>query len=83
MWPPLDTQVEGGDRLRILTPGGGGYGPPQALPDGEGSGEGEEAAALAAAVSSRARRRTGGEEFSAPVRDGGSMQQYTRTQETV
>ncbi|PRW57398.1 5-oxoprolinase [Chlorella sorokiniana] len=74
-------QVEGGDRLRILTPGGGGYGPPQAPADGDGDAE---VAALAAAVSGRAkRRRTGGDEFSAPVRDGGSVQQYTRMQETV
>lgn len=76
--------MEGGDRLRILTPGGGGYGPPQATADGEASGDGE-AAALAVAVSSRARRGGAGgeEEFSAPVRDGGSVQQYTRMQETV
>ena len=48
--------------------------------------EGEAGAALAQAVSSKVeakRRRTGGGEFSAPVRDGGSVAAYVRNQETV
>ena len=71
--------VEGGDRLRILTPGGGGYGPP---PEGEAGAtdDGDEAAATAAASG---KRRRGGSPFTVPVRDGGSVQQYVRNQETV
>lgn len=80
-------RVQGGDRIRILTPGGGGYGPPDGA---EGLGQDGGGAAgvqqLAAAVDSQVtakRLRTGSEEFSAPVRDGGSVQQYARNQETV
>ena len=82
-------EVEGGDRIQILTPGGGGYGPPEAAADGgeeQQHMEGEAGAALAQAVSSKVeakRRRTGGGEFSAPVRDGGSVAAYVRNQETV
>lgn len=91
-------QVQGGDRLRILTPGGGGYGPLSAAAEGDAAaGEvrgtaaagTEEAAAAAdeAALVDRKlaskRQRAGSGEFSAPVRDGGSVQQYTRAQETV
>ena len=99
-------RVDGGDRLRILTPGGGGYGPPDlaaaaggdggygppdlaAAAGGDGGGGAEEAAAAVgdAAAAERAaaakRRRTGSGEFSAPLRDGGSVHEYARAQETV
>lgn len=80
-------QVEGGDRLRILTPGGGGYGP-CASSGSSGAPASAEAAASAAAVERKLAARLGrggggGAEFSAPVRDGGSVQQYVRNQETV
>lgn len=76
-------QVEGGDHIQILTPGGGGYGPPPGAEEGDAGGDGE-AVALAAVVSGMARRRRAASgEFSAPLRDGGSVQQYTRAQETV
>ena len=63
-------QVEGGDRLRILTPGGGGYGAP---PGEQQRGVGEAAAPLPRATA----------EFSAPVRDSGSVHQWTRDAESV
>jgi hypothetical protein len=71
--------VEGGDCIRILTPGGGGFGPP---PGGEAAPEGD-SGKLAAAAGQAERRRASGAEFSAPVRDGGSVQRYSRDQETV
>ena len=87
-------EMQGGDRIRILTPGGGGYGPPDGDGDvntaptssdgggGAGSvgGDGRHRqrveVALAAAVAGR-----GGETFSAPLRDGGSVAEYRRGQE--
>lgn len=82
-------RVEGGDRLRILTPGGGGYGPPDAAAaDGGGSvaataaADGGDAAAAERAAAVR-RQRAGSAEPSAPLRDGGSVQEYARAQETV
>ncbi|GLC33195.1 hypothetical protein PLESTB_000360500 [Pleodorina starrii] len=65
-------QLEAGDRLRILTPGGGGYGPPGA----------DEAAAH-----SLKRRRAGGEGGEGGevrrVALKGSVEEYRRNQETV
>lgn len=72
-------QVDGGDRIKILTPGGGGYGPPEGVVEVQAA----QAAALAAAVDSKLAGRRDGAEFSVPVRDGGSVQQYVRNQETV
>jgi 5-oxoprolinase (ATP-hydrolysing) len=82
-------QVEGGDRIQILTPGGGGYGPPEAAAvcgEEQQQNESEAGAALADAVSSKVeakRRQTGSGEYSAPVRDGSSVAAYVRNQETV
>ncbi|KAL4856136.1 5-oxoprolinase [Chlorella vulgaris] len=72
-------QMQAGDRIRILTPGGGGYGPPE----GAAQAQAEEAAAAAAAVETRLAARGGAPEFSVAVRDSGSVQQYVRNQETV
>ena len=79
-------QVEGGDCIRILTPGGGGFGPPtaDAACAAAAAGDGDALAAAAEGqVAAAKRRRSGGSEFSAPLRDGGSVQRYTRDQETV
>ena len=89
-------QVEGGDRIQILTPGGGGYGPPDSAAAAAAAADGREeqqqqlgteaGVSLAEAVSSKVeakRRRTGSGDFSAPVRDGGSVAAYVRNQETV
>lgn len=72
-------QVQGGDRIRILTPGGGGYGPVR----GAARLAADEAAAAEAQLAAKLAGRRGTDEFSAPLRDGGSVQQYTRNQETV
>ncbi|GAB4819425.1 hypothetical protein N2152v2_006471 [Parachlorella kessleri] len=69
-------QVDGGDRIQLLTPGGGGYGPPQSSWQHTGGTDGTSGQQLQ-------RRRTGSNEFSVPVRDGGSVHQYLRNQETV
>lgn len=66
-------QVEGGDRLRLETPGGGGYGPPSGTADPRAT----------TTAKKRQRLGAGAEEFSVPVRDSGSVLQYTRNQETV
>lgn len=80
-------QVQGGDRIRILTPGGGGFGPAEGAPgQQQHSGGAAEVQQLVAAVDSQVaakRRRTGSAEFSVPLRDGGSVQRYVQNQETA
>jgi hypothetical protein len=68
-------QMEGGDRIQLLTPGGGGYGPPPDQPTDGSSGDG--------AALPHKRRQAGSQEFTVQVRDSGSVQQYIRNQETV
>lgn len=81
---PRVLQVQGGDRIRILTPGGGGYGPPEGVHGQQHDGaEAQQQAEAADSQVAAARRRSGGVEFSAPVRDGGSLQRYARHQKTV
>ena len=71
-------QVEAGDRVQILTPGGGGCGPPEQ----EGGTERSPLAALVASLAA-ARQRVSAGEASAPVRDGGSVQRYRSVQESA
>lgn len=69
-------ELEAGDRLRILTPGGGGYGPP---------------GADAAMMRALKRRRVGGEGSTEKEEDAGirrvvlkgSVEEYRSRQETV
>ena len=78
-------QVEGGDRIRILTPGGGGYGPPPERSEGAGGGSdgGADAAAAERGVAARQARVGAAREASAPVREGGSVAEFQRSQESV
>lgn len=71
-------QVEAGDRVQILTPGGGGCGPPKQ----EGGAESAPLAVLVASLATKRRRASAGE-ASAPVRDGGSVQRYRSDQESA
>ena len=76
-------EMQGGDRLRILTPGGGGYGPPDGGGDGEVEAGDGHRQRVAAALAAAGARQAGRAEFSAPVRDGGSVAEYRRGQETA
>lgn len=82
-------EVQGGDRIMLLTPGGGGYGPAEeGAPKGRADGGKEEDKTddLLAAVNGLEALRMaakGGAEFSAPVRDGGSVAGYRRAQESA
>lgn len=85
--------VGAGDRLRILTPGGGGFGPVeeeratgQAAGSASSSGAGDGAVlAAAAARAAEWRRSRGGEEAEAPgaAHGSGSVHEYRRRQETA
>ncbi|DBA91131.1 hypothetical protein WJX77_000744 [Trebouxia sp. C0004] len=72
-------QVKAGDRIRILTPGGGGFGAPE---DGEAADyrEGENQG-VEKAVADRAAKWV--KEHSAAVRSGGSVARYTSEQESA
>lgn len=77
-------EVKGGDRIMLLTPGGGGYGPSVL---GQKQQDDQNESDLLAAVSGLEAlrvRNAGGKVFSAPVRDGGgSVSAYIRAQENA
>jgi 5-oxoprolinase (ATP-hydrolysing) len=78
-------EVQGGDRIMLLTPGGGGYGPSTA-DGGEEEGEHSNSDLLAAVNGLEALRlkNSGGKVFSAPVREGGgSVNAYKIAQENA
>jgi 5-oxoprolinase (ATP-hydrolysing) len=78
-------EVAGGDRILLLTPGGGGCGPAEGQEDG-GKGAQRQREELLAAVDGleALRRRAGGGAGASPSRSGGgSVQQYLRAQETA
>jgi len=80
-------EVQGGDRIILLTPGGGGYGPPSVLDNGQKQHKDENESDLLAAVDGLEAlriRNAGGKVFSAPVRvGGGSVGAYKTAQENA
>ena len=76
-------EVESGDRIMLLTPGGGGYGPPEEERNGADHAKQDLLAAVNGLEALRL-KNAGGEEFSAPRREGGgSVQAYRLAQESV
>lgn len=76
-------EVQGGDKIMLLTPGGGGYGPPAEERNGADAARQDLLAAVNGLEALRL-KIAGGAEFSAPRREGGgSVQAYTLAQETV
>jgi 5-oxoprolinase (ATP-hydrolysing) len=80
-------EVQGGDRIMLLTPGGGGYGPPLVHENGQKQQEDQNEPDLLAAVNGLEAlriRNAGGKVFSAPGRvGGGSVGAYKAAQENA
>ena len=75
-------EVTGGDRIMLMTPGGGGFGPVES--DSSIGGDNDGDAGVVVVGLEEALRLRKKDEFSAPVREGGgSVANYLSAQETV